>query len=166
MKVFLKVSPVVLLLLLLGYGWFATRIPGTDSEQIQKAIQDSIRESKNGEPGSATALLADGFTVNHQDTNAATIARLIRKYNPEITFEPFSPTVAGDTAKVETSADLSVSQLGVNMDFKIKKVSLFLRKIPEHAWLIYPRARWRLTAVTVSEQALTDAISDAAIPGF
>src|SRR4051812_26701147 len=71
-----------------------------DKTQIQQALAEAIKASKEGRPGSVVDKLADNFKVNEVQASTRQIADFVKNNHPEVNVKDTEPVVSGDTAQI------------------------------------------------------------------
>lgn len=132
-------------LLFLAFGLLDKR---SDRQLIQEALNESIRASKEGRPGSVLEYLSKSLTFNSEQAgNRQEIGKFIRASRPDVFLQNREPIVRGDTAQLVTPVRIKMSLLGASLDRTIPNVTITLSKEGATKWLIFPTARWRVTNV-------------------
>lgn len=138
-----------------GIGWqaiSANQVP--DQILIERALEESIKASREGRPGSVLDLLSQQFKVNDGEMmSRMDIAKAIRDYKPEVTLGSKVARVQGDAAAIVTPVTLT-TPAPFTLSFTVPEATLEFQKESGVKWLIIPEKRWRLTKVTVPESAL------------
>ena len=150
------IAIVALVLVIFGYGYFATRPKGTDQQQIQVAIKDSIAASKKGQAGGVLEKMSDAFEINGAKPQMKQVADTIRKVKPDIDVLQSGAAIEGDQATVLSPVHLSANFLGQAVDVTIPNVQLQFEKEDGHAWLIFPVHSWRLKSVQLPPDVLSN----------
>ncbi|HWD41121.1 MAG TPA: hypothetical protein VG944_19895 [Fimbriimonas sp.] len=121
----------------------------SDQEQIRKALDDSIKASKEGRPGGVMDLMSNHLTYNEQDTSSAMgqVAQVIKKQRPDVTVDDETASISGDNAQITSPVDLTLEFLGQKRTFHIKDVVLKFHKEPATEWLVIPTTQWKLVEV-------------------
>lgn len=133
----------------LGAGLLAPQ--PSDSELIQKALDEALQAGKEGRPGSMLDLLADDFAVNGQRFSTGQIADRIRKMKPDIDFANRAPTIEGETASLTSDVKLSISLPPLAID--IPQVNVQFQRREAKRLLFFPAHKWEMTDVTVPEES-------------
>jgi len=142
-------------LVFLGFGLLAPQ--PSDSELIQKALDDALQASKEGRPGSVLDLLANDFAVNGQRFSAGQIADRIRKMKPDIDFANREATIEGEKASLTSNVKLSISLPAVSID--IPNVQVEFQQESGTRMLFFPAKKWRMTTVTVPDESYNQVMS-------
>jgi hypothetical protein len=123
----------------------------TDEQLIQTAIKEAIAASKEGKAGGVLELMSSSLTVNQGDANGSksNVSKYISNMRPDVTFANTKPTIEGDGARIETSANIKVNLLGNEQSADIPTVTIRLTKEEDKEWLIIPKRKWRITNVDV-----------------
>jgi hypothetical protein len=150
----------LLLMLIGGKVFIALNSPQDDRKQIQEALADSIKASKEGRAGGVLDKLSANIKYNDQDVAGASrdIARYIRDNKPDIEVQNTDPDVKGDEASIVSPVTLKMSLLGQSMSRELKEVTLIFRKEPDRAFLIFPTTRWKLAEVRVPDTSVSSLI--------
>ncbi|BBO23002.1 MAG: hypothetical protein AMXMBFR19_02390 [Chthonomonadaceae bacterium] len=132
----------------------------SDQALIKAALEDSLQASKEGRPGGVLELLSNQFSVNetlspsHRD-----ISRYVRDFRPDIEIVQWNPDVRSDSASVRSPAIVKFG-FPVNQEVRISEVELGFEKESGVKWLLIPTKEWKLTSVTIPQEALQELVSN------
>jgi len=131
---------------------------GDDQQQIEQALDDSIKASKEGRPGGVMDKLSDNLKVNSQKTsgNRSQIANYIKENRPDVIVKNRHAVVSGDEAKIESSVEIELNILGQTRKVELNDVTMTFRKEDDHIYVFIPVQRWKLAEVQVPESSLND----------
>jgi len=151
-------SPLIVLGLVVAvvagkYIYSAVNKP-TDKSQIQQALADAIKASKEGRPGSVVDKLSDSFQVNGSQPGMTQIAKYVRENHPDIVVKDTDPVIHDDQAEITSDVDLTINLLGSPRSFTFKDVVLVFKKEAGTDWVFFPTTRWHLSATRIREQDL------------
>ncbi|MDX2065236.1 MAG: hypothetical protein SFX74_05785 [Fimbriimonadaceae bacterium] len=129
--------------------------PRSDAQLIDEALERSLRDSKDGKPGSALDLLSKTFSVNQTELgyDRASIADFIRKAKPQIEVPERHTRVFGDEARVTSPVNLRMEPLG---ERAIPEVTMIFQREDDRVYGIFPARRWKLVDVRIPDQALAE----------
>jgi hypothetical protein len=147
---------VVAVLGILGFNLYQTfGRPTTDAQLIDEALERSLRDSKEGKPGSALDLLSKRFSINQNELgyDRASIADYIRKAKPDIEVPERHTRVFGDEARVTSPVNLRMEPLG---ERAIPEVTMIFQRQDDRAYGIIPVRRWKLVDVRIPDIALAE----------
>lgn len=127
--------------------------PGpSDKARIATALDESLRASKEGRPGSVLEYLTDQFRINEESPGTRNqIAKLIRDSRPDVTVGNREPEIFGDQAKIVTEVEVRATFLGQSFDRRFREVTLVFKREPTRKFLIFPTHTWRLDEVFLPE---------------
>ena len=153
------IAVIAVVVVLIGIRFAMTRSGGlTDQQQIEVALAESIKASKEGRPGGVMDKLSSKLQVNEMDTgsNRGQIAQYIKDNRPDVTILNKQAVVTGDEARIVSPVDIEVNLLGNKMSRQMKEVTLVFRKEDDREYLIFPVTKWKLAEVEVPDSALAD----------
>lgn len=143
---------VVLVVFAFVAGFALLRPRPSDEELIGRALDESIRASREGRPGSVLDLLSPSLTVNEEGVPyRREIAEFVRKSRPDVEVRNRKPTISGDVATIESPVRVSSSLPAVPLEHTFERVVITLEKERTREWLVLPGRRWRVTKVTIPE---------------
>ncbi len=128
-----------------------------DQEQIQLALAESIKASKEGRPGGVMDKLSANLKLNEMDTsgNRNQIANYIRESKPDVNVLEKTAVITGDEAQIKSPVQLSVNLLGQKMERQMEDVTLIFRRENDRAYLIFPTKKWKLAEIRVPEESVS-----------
>jgi hypothetical protein len=128
-----------------------------DQEQIQLALAESIKASKEGRPGGVMDKLSANLKLNDMDTsgNRRQIAQYIKENQPDVTVLDKQAVITGDEAQIKSPVDLSLNFLGQKMERRIEDVTMVFRREDDRAYLIFPTKKWKLAEVHVPPESVS-----------
>jgi hypothetical protein len=152
MKVWIGIAAVVAAVAL--YMGFAPGPP--DREQIQQALKNSVKASKEGRPGGVLEYLSDNFTINNvqYNPNDMAVAKAIKQYRPDVTVTNNEPQINGDKATITSNVRLSIPLVGRGVD--IPQVTFTFQKQKGTKWLVFPSKDWKLQQVSVPQSVVDE----------
>ena len=126
----------------------------SDQELIKGALKESIEASKEGRSGSVIDLLSDQFEVNGQQPGTAQISRLVKEYKPEVEVPNDDPVIAGESAEIVSPVKLKL-KFPLSRTFEITDVKFLFQKEQSTTLVFFPTKKWRLRAVELPEDAMS-----------
>ncbi|HEY3780443.1 MAG TPA: hypothetical protein VGL56_05125 [Fimbriimonadaceae bacterium] len=131
-------------------GFILLRPKPSDQDQIQTALANAVKASKEGRAGGVVEYLASNVQVNGEkyDINNQ-FASFIRKYHPDIKLGAINPKIDGDDATVTTDLDISL----LNNSIKMPNVTFKLHKEHDKTLLFFPSEHWKVTGASAPEEA-------------
>lgn len=159
MKPKIVIAVVVLLIVLVGLRVLLGGSGGmTDQQQIEAALNESIKASKEGRPGGVMDKLSSSLKVNEMDTtgNRGQIANYIKNNKPDVTIENKNAVVTGDEARIVSPVDISISMLGQSIPLHVREATFVFRKEEDHEYLVVPVTKWKLAEVEVPESVINE----------
>ncbi|MEZ0326760.1 MAG: hypothetical protein ACAH95_12735 [Fimbriimonas sp.] len=128
-----------------------------DQEQIQLALKESIKASKEGRPGGVMDKLSVNLKLNDLDTsgNRNQIANYIRQNQPDVTVVDPRAVITGDEAQIKSPVQLSMSLPGMKVERQLEDVTLVFRREDDRAYLIFPTKKWKLAEIHVPEESVS-----------
>lgn len=122
-----------------------------DKTQIQQALDEAIKASKEGRAGGVVEMLVDNFKVNESQMSARQIGDFVRQQHPDIIFKDKDPMLNADTAQITSDVTVKVSFMGTG-EFLFKDAQILFKKENAMDWLIFPTTKWHLAAVRVRQE--------------
>lgn len=128
-----------------------------DQEQIQVALAESIKASKEGRPGGVMDKLSANLKLNDMETsgNRGQIAQYIKQNQPDVTVIQKQAVITGDEAQISSPVDLSLNLLGQKMERRLDNVTLVFRRETDRVYLIFPTKKWKLAEIHVPEESVS-----------
>ena len=147
---------VVVALLAIRMGISAANAPN-DQEQIQLALADSIKASREGRPGGVMDKLSVNLKLNDLDAsgNRSQIARYIKENQPDVVVINKTAVITGDEAQIKSPVQLSLNFLGQKMERQLEDVTLVFRRESDRVYLVFPTKKWKLAEVHVPEESVS-----------
>ena len=130
----------------------------SDQAQIEAALAESIKASKEGRPGGVLDKLSNRLLVNDMETsgNRSQIADYIKQNRPDVYVKQKRATITGDRAEIVSPVDIELNVLGQTRTLNLDEVKLIFRKEDDHLYLVIPTQRWKLAEVRVADSALSN----------
>jgi hypothetical protein len=127
-----------------------------DQQQIQAALAESIKASKEGRPGGVMDKLSASLKLNDMDTsgNRNQIAQFIKNNQPDVNVLNPKAIITGDEAQIVSPVELEMNILGQKMQRTMESVTLIFRKEDDMEYLVFPTKKWKLAEVQVPEDAV------------
>jgi hypothetical protein len=130
----------------------------SDQAQIEQALADSIKASKEGRPGGVMDKLSGRLKVNEMDasSNRSQIANYIKQNHPDVVVQNKKAVVSGDEAQIVSPVDIELSFLGQTRTLHLEEVTMIFRKETDYEYLVIPTDKWKLAEVRVPDSALSE----------
>jgi hypothetical protein len=127
-----------------------------DQQQIQQALADSIKASKEGRPGGVMDKLSSNLKLNDMETSAnrGQIAQYIRDNKPDVRVLQTRAVITGDQAQIVSPVELEVNILGQRLRKEIDNVTLIFKKEDDREYLVFPTRKWKLFEVRMPPDAV------------
>ena len=146
------------LLLLAGIAFGLGLFSQTDDKtQIRNALDRALRASKEGRPGGVLELISADFELNQNKFSSGQIAQKIKEMKPNVEVESREPVISGDTAKITSPVNLSLSLPPVQM--RLSKTELDFQREDTRRLLFFPAKDWKLVKVTIPEEVYEEVSS-------
>ena len=149
---------IVGIVVLLGIRVAITSLNAPDDQtQIQTALAESIKASKEGRPGGVMDMLSSNLKLNDMDTsgNRSQIVRYIKENSPDVTVIEKQAVITGDEAQIRSPVDLTLNFLGQKMERRIEDVTMVFKREDDRAYLVFPTKRWKLAEVHIPEESVS-----------
>jgi len=142
------IGGAVVVAILAVLGIVAATSGESDEVLIRRTLDESLKATREGAPGSLYGYLSRNLQVNGQEIGRdPEISQFVKKLKPEVTLGPYSPVVEGNRATVTTSANVSFSLGPYNNTQPLDQVVIEFAKEPATKWGIFPSHRWRIVSV-------------------
>ena len=142
----LVVSCVVLVAALVGI-FYATA--PSDEQLIERALEEAIVASKEGEPGGVLEHLSRSMIYDGQqvlDWNK--VSQYIKAAKPIIVVDASRPRIDGDQAIIVADIEFKAGFQAFSIDNSIDNVEIRFAKESGTRWLIFPSPHWRIIEVS------------------
>lgn len=142
----LVVSCVVLVAALVGI-FYATA--PSDEQLIERALEEAIVASKEGEPGGVLEHLSRSMVYDGQqvlDWNK--VSQYIKAAKPIIVVDASRPRIDGDQAIIVADIEFKAGFQAFSIDNSIDNVEIRFAKESGTRWLIFPSPHWRIIEVS------------------
>lgn len=140
-----------------------------DKTLIMNALKEAQTASKEGKPGGVLDFLSSDLTVNQTEATGAkrNIADYIKKMKPDVEFKESEPQVMGESAKLETSAKVTIGILTMTKSFDLPSTVIRFEKEESREWLIIPKKSWKIKSIEVPMESLASFPElPSGMPGF
>ena len=137
--------------------FFLSKSP-SDHDQIQQALERSIKASKEGRPGGVLEYLSDNFQVNSVHYTGRNIADTIKQYKPDVSVATTEPVINGDHATITSGVTLTIPL--VNRSIQVRSVTFSFDKELGTKFLVIPTKDWKLVKVSVPQEVVDQVASE------
>lgn len=152
------IAVIVLILAWGGWRLYESVSPNEpDQVKIERALDRSIRDSKEGRPGGVLDLLSQKITINQANVGAdrRQIADFIKNSKPSFDVQNKTAQIFGDEARIVSPVGLSLAPFG---ERTISEVTLIFQRESDRAYGIIPVSRWKLVDIRIEESVIGDLI--------
>jgi hypothetical protein len=126
----------------------------SDEVQIQTALDEAIKASREGKPGPVLDFVSRNLSIDGIEViNKSDIQKFIESNRPEVVVENKNPAISGSKARITSAVTVTFRILTASMPHKLANVEFNFEKEPSLNFGILPGSKWQLREINTKNSS-------------
>jgi hypothetical protein len=115
-----------------------------DEALINEALDNSIRASRQGQPGGVAEYMSRNLTVEGETSPGFSINQVVRLMKPDVEVLNRDIVMNGSTAVIESPVNITYGAEGSKSTVKVNRATITFARESGMRWWIIPYPKWRV----------------------